>query len=389
MHVQKYRFSMKLSIVVLICGLLLTGCVGSRFNPDGWAAPTVSADILYVVSQKNGEFLAVDLENPTALPDDLTPELDEKSASFFGCQGPEPELVGYATPVIANGVAYLADYQGKVYAVDLETGNDNVWREPVETDGTIVATPVVYDRNSDDDIAKDTLVVASDDKLYAIGTEDGALLWKDPFDADRKIWSNLVIDGGYVYFGTLHHKLYRVDLASGEGQVLRDFDGPVIAEPLIVDGVLYVGTLESKFYAIDIENGDLKWEFDEASDWFWSRAAYQDGTVYVGCRDKNVYAIDAETGELRWQEPVSGAIRSATVIVDGKLLVATKEDQGTVYAFDLESGQEAWRPIIVEKIYADPWVEGTTVYYLNEKDEIYAIDAGEGKVLWDISLDRD
>lgn len=378
---RQYRPALTIFLLIIICSVLLAGCAPG-FGPDGWAGPTVSDNTLYVISQGDGEFLAIDLSNPHSPPSNLTPRLEEESSNFLGCEGPSEKLVGYGTPIVSDGIAYIGAYDGKVYAVNTETEVEK-WL-PVETDGPIIANPVIQGTR---------LIIASNNELYAIDTQDGSFAWNEPFKADGKIWSNPVIYEGRIYFGSLGHKLYSVDLASGEGKILRDFDGPVASTPLIVDGTIYIGTFESKFYAIDAETGDLKWDEPfKAGDWFWSTAAYSDGTVYVGSIDHNVYAIDAVTGKAKWSRPIltEGPIRAAAVIVDDVLLVACKADNGFVYGLDLETGNDKWRPVSVGKIYADPWVEGATVYYLNEDDELYALSAEDGSIGidWPISLRR-
>jgi len=379
---SQYKSIAKISFILLLCGLILAGCSG-QFSPDGWAGPVVTDNTLYVISQKNGEFLAVDLSNPNSFPVDLTPEIDEGSSNLFGCAPPESNLVGYAAPVISDGIAYIADYNGEIYAIDMQNNGVEAWRTPVETDGTIVGTPVI-DGTS--------LIVASGKELYAINAEDGLLKWNKPFRANGDIWSNPVIYDENVYFGSLGHKLYAVNKDSGQLSWEKDFDGPVGSTPLIVDGTVYIGTFESKFYALDAQTGAEKWgEPFKADDWFWTRAAHKDGVIYVGSLDHNVYAIDAATGKAVWSSPVitEGPIRSAAVIVGDVLLVASKTGEGPVYGIDIETGQDKWRPTDLGRIYADPWVDGDTVYYLNRDDELYALNATTGNFTWRISIDLD
>ncbi|MFA4836916.1 MAG: PQQ-binding-like beta-propeller repeat protein [Dehalococcoidia bacterium] len=382
MHIFRYKSLLKLSFIILLFGLLLAGCSGIT-NPNGWAGPVVSDNTLYAVSQKDGELRAVDLSKPNSVPDNLTPRLKEASSNFLGCEGESPKLVAYGTPVVSDGVAYIGAYDGMIYAVNTKTkAGTEAWSRPVETDGPIVANPV---------IAGTSLIVASGNKLFAINTLNGSFLWGEPFKADGNIWSNPVIYGDKVYFGSLGHKLYSVKLDSGQLYWKKSFDGPVSSTPLIIDNTIYIGTFESKFYALDAETGDPKWEEPfKANDWFWTKAAYKDGTVYVGSLDKNVYAIDAATGKAKWNAPVltEGPIRAAALIVGDVLLVSCKTNDGFVHGIDLETGQEKWRPIDLGKIYADPWVEGNKVYYLNRNDDIYTLDVQKGTATLLLSLDR-
>ena len=375
---SEYKPILKFVAVLILSALVLPGCA-NQFSPDGWAGPALSDNTLYVISQKTGEFLAIDLDNPNALPVKLTPEIDNES-SGFGCQSSSSGLVGYGAPVIHEGIAYVADYDGEIFAIDIEDGTE-AWRTPVETDGSIIGNPVIFE---------DQLIVASGKKLYSINLADGEFGWSSPFKADGEIWSNPVVSDGKVYFGTLKHKLYAVDAVSGQLFWEKGFSGSVASTPLIVGGTIYIGTFESKFYALDAQTGAEKWDEPfEASDWFWTTAAYKDRVVYVGSLDHNVYAIDAVTGKAKWSQPfeTEGPIRSAAVIVGDVLLVAAKTGNGPVYGINIETGH-AWQ-LDLGRIYADPLVDGTTVYYLNRSDELYAVDVETGNAVAPISIDVD
>jgi len=221
--------------------------------------------------------------------------------------------------------------------------------------------------------------VASGDKLDALDVRNGTSLWRS-FEADGQIWGNPVISDGKIYFGTLKHGLYAVDLESGNEVWKRDFGGAVVSTPLIAEDTLYIGTFENRFYALDASTGDDKWDQPfEAENWFYTTPVYSDGTVYVGNLDHSVYALDAATGKAKWNRPfgTGGAIRAAAMIVDNTLLIASKD--GFVYRIDPESGFEKSNKINLEKkILADPFISGTTAYVLNHNDTLYTFSVEEG-----------
>lgn len=366
------------SLAILICGLLLTGCMGGRFTPTGWAGPTVSNGTLYVASFKDGDLLSVNLSDRSVT--DLTPRAGEKPSSFLGCQGSEPPvLVPYGTPLVWSGtMVYVASYEGKIYA--MTPSGAEKWR--YDTKSRIVGSPAI------DTTDGNPLIVAAGHKLYAFDTEiSGTLAWVKPFKAKGEIWSTPVISNGRIYFGDKEHKLYAVDLETGELVWEKGFDGPVLSTPLIVDGTLYIGTFESKFYALNAETGKEVWAKPfEADDWFWTTPAYSQGTVFVGSMDHIVYALDATTGQSKWQYQTQGPIRAAARVAEGILIIASKD--GFVYGLDPETGKEKWAPKNLDKkIMADPWIDGDTTYVLNQDDMLFALDAQTGQELWSKSLE--
>jgi len=289
-------------------------------------------------------------------------------------------LIPYANPVIVNGIIYVASYEGEVYAINATNGAE-LWR--YDTKGIIVGTPAV------DPADGNPLIVASGRKVFAFDLENnGALLWAEPFKARGDIWGTPAIFDNRVYFGDLKHKLYAVDLESGKAVPgwPRDFDGPVLSTPLIVDGTLYVGTFESKFYALRADTGDPVWsEPFKAGDWFWTTPAYANGMIFVGSLDHSVYALDAQTGQLRWQYATGGPIRAAASLGEDILVIASKD--GYLYGLNPEKGTEKWPPRkLGKKLVADPIVSDQIIYIVNEKDELFALDAQTGFELWSKDL---
>lgn len=368
------RVVVAVSLAIILSGILLTGCAGRRFAPNGWAGPVVSDGTIYVATH-DGDLLGVDASDKSVRI--LTPRAGDEPASFLGCEGgAAPVLIPYANPIIWNGVIYAASYDGMVYAINATNGAE-LWR--YDTKAAIVGTPAI------DPVDGNPLIIASGRKLFAFDLENnGRLLWEKPFKSRGDIWCNPVIYNNRAYFGDLAHKLYAVDLNSGEITPgwPRDFDGPVLSTPLIVDGTLYIGTFERKFYALRADTGDPVWaEPFMADDWFWTTPAYGNGTIYVGSLDHNVYALDAQTGHLRWQYMTRGPIRAAACLGEGVLVIASKD--GYLYGLDPEKGTEQWPPRpLGKKLVADPVLSDGIIYVVNEKDTLYALNSQTGAELW-------
>ncbi len=114
--VSRRSLILTLSLAILICGSLLTGCVSGRFEPSGWDGITLSDDTLYACS--DGKFLALNLSEKTIR--DFTPvDEDSGSSSLFGCGGSSaPQLTSFAAPVVSGSLLYASTYIGEVYALD-------------------------------------------------------------------------------------------------------------------------------------------------------------------------------------------------------------------------------------------------------------------------------
>lgn len=388
--IKRTRSTKPIVIAISLAVLALSGCIG----PRGWPGVVVDGDTLFVGSMDGR---VVRLEVSARQEDKGVPykpdgewvwEPEKKTTGgIFTCAGAGQFSVGavYGPPAIGNDTVYITTYNGKVYAIDAEYG-DEVWEEPFDTDGAIVGGVAVAD---------DTLFVGSSNgKLYAVDVSTGkAKRGFEPYPTGDKIVSTPVVQDGVVYFGSLDHKLYAIDADTGELKWEKPFKtgGGIASPPLIVEDVLYFGSFDSKFYAVNAGTGAEEWVFDEARNWFWSEALYNDGIIYAASLDHNVYALDAESGELtsQWSPnpfPTGGKIRSSPVIV-GDVLVVASED-GKVYGIDLETGEEEWQRDLKSSILAPLAAAGAGLVYINGRHDntLYAFDGETGQMKWSVSL---
>ena len=124
-------------------------------------------------------------------------------------------------------------------------------------------------------------------------------------------------------------------------------------------------------------------------------------TMFVGSSlDDSVRAIDTDSGELRWQFFTDGPVRCAPVAAAGKLYVAS--DDGCLYALDAANGKLLWQvrgapslrkvigngrlisvwPARGAPVMADGQVHFAAGLWPFEGIFLYAIDAATGNVSW-------
>ena len=127
-------------------------------------------------------------------------------------------------------------------------------------------------------------------------------------------------------------------------------------------------------------------------------------TLFVGSpNDGSVRAYDTETGEQKWRFYTDGPVRFAPVVWPGKLYVAS--DDGRVYCLDAETGSLKWkfraapqdrpdlghlgnnRLVSYWPVRGGPLIVDGTLYFASGiwatmGTFVYAIEAESGKVIW-------
>ena len=143
--------------------------------------------------------------------------------------------------------------------------------------------------------------------------------------------------------------------------------GTGVAAPLAVDGVLFFVTGNSVMHAMDAVTGKLLWRYDPKvyevageelrGSWGVRGIVYSNNKVFTGTVDGRLIAIDAKKGTLVWSANTTKKndgryISGPPYIIGDKVIIGHggadfRPVRGYVTAYDLNSGEEAWRFFIV------------------------------------------
>ncbi|MDE2899596.1 MAG: PQQ-binding-like beta-propeller repeat protein [Chloroflexota bacterium] len=365
---------------------LLSACGIDRFQARGWAGLTVEGDTLYVTSGEGRVFalnVAGDAEGAGGRPALIYNPFPPTNEDGLGPV--------YSTPVVGapageNGPGqesiYLVTYEdpqedddigANVFALNAETGLQT-WSTILP--GRIVGAP---------SLAGNSLLIGTGDgSLHAIALpEDPAALpgrtWS-PFQADGRIWSQAAVSDGSLYFGTLGHSVYAVNLADGKQRWRVELDGAVVGSPLVLNGTVYVGSLDRSLYALNAENGEALWSF-EGDGWFWASPVHADGVIYAATLNGSLYALDAG-GNRVWSIPAeaSGPIVAAPEVLERSVVVATTEN--IVHQFSRIDGLEEWSIGVGEQVRAGMASNGDVVYLIDSEGVVHALHTAQRRELW-------
>lgn len=302
--------------------------------------------------------------------------------------------VGYGVntiPVIQGSIAYFGGGDGRLYAVDAETGVEK-WNRRLDTIST--SAPAIADH---------TVYVGAWEELYALSTDTGEVRWK--FEPERgsddSYYADPVVYGGTIYFGG-RHNLYALDSHNGKEKWKLKLSGVTASVPTVYDGMLYIGSyspdgrVDTYLYALDSQTGQEIWKRKVRGDGIRGAIAVADGVLYVGTTDDGLLALDATNGQEKWRYyPGSGVTTGPAVAYD--LVYIT--DRGRLYAVDAQTGKEKWAHEGGGILYSDPVIAEGVVYYttsepgsdssmadVKPKGYLHAVDAQSGHELWKFNV---
>jgi outer membrane protein assembly factor BamB len=118
----------------------------------------------------------------------------------------------WGTPIINEGILYAGCLDGKIYAIDADSGKE-VWKEPFDAESPIVASPLLVDGS--------LVVAAESGNVYVINSKTGTgERIKNPGNDNRpsidtRIWASLCANEGVVYVRGQDNCLYALDIEKG------------------------------------------------------------------------------------------------------------------------------------------------------------------------------
>jgi polyvinyl alcohol dehydrogenase (cytochrome) len=342
-----------------------------------------------------------------------------------------------ASPAVASGVAYVGDWSGRFYALDLETGAERwLFDAPVHENvysGQIVSSAAVGEADGEQRV-----FFASGKTLYAAAASDGAIRWEHelgaPGDGDdpTEIQSSPVVADGVVIVGWDAHDepgraagVLALDAASGEERWVFDTDEGRPASGCVgvwsspsVDverGLVFFGTancpsapqnwrpLSEAIVALDLQTGEKRWAFqprDASNNDFDFAGAPNlfeiDGRAVVGLggKDGRYYALDRATGAEIWrhagQDPEVrpgfsfGGFIGATAVADGIVAggLADNNHCPCLLGIDAATGERRWEQPAASATYGSSATAGGVLFAGGTDFTFRAIDLASGEVLW-------
>jgi len=201
---------------------------------------------------------------------------------------PALSVRGTSSPVIARGRVVSGFDNGRVASYDLDDGGVlwNVLMEPpsgrTELDRLIDvdASPVV--------VGNDVYAAAYQGRIGAIDLDSGRLLWSRELSAH----SGFSVDVGAIYVANQRSEL--VALSRGSGRELwrrKDLRNRDVTGPAILGNSVVVGDFEGFAHWFDLATGELQARVKAGGERFTSQPLVHDGVAYVMNDAGSIYAL--------------------------------------------------------------------------------------------------
>ncbi|MGC2289292.1 MAG: PQQ-binding-like beta-propeller repeat protein [Thermoplasmata archaeon] len=246
----------------------------------------------------------------------------------------DPGTAFSAAPAVVDGVAYLGDTTGQLYAVDIHNGG-LLWTWTLASGAALNGSPAV------DPALGLVFVTGQDGSLNAISTTTGLTVWS--VSVGGELTPPAYVDGEIYVASTLG----TVDaLTESTGALTWSVSlGSAITGAPAVDPTekrLVVGTSNGDILALNLTTGASTWTF-AAGGAVTAAVTVAAETVFAGSANGNVYALSELTGAKLWSYLTGGPITDTGAYTtkgngaDGAELVIGSHD-GNLYFLSATTG---------------------------------------------------
>jgi outer membrane protein assembly factor BamB len=265
-------------------------------------------------------------------------------------------------PATLAGTTILAgnsSNRGGLIAIDTVTGKVKWTSRPT---GTAHGNPFV---STSPAVAGDVVIAPMGNTLMAVSLATGKEVWRGPATAQN---AAVAVSSGLAYVLGEDGNFYALESATGRERWKAAFarSGSCDSVPVVRDGTVYVSrnvlvtpaeasrsaTYFRHLAALDAATGQERWRYPDTPTGSPGGMCLSHVVVtadtYFAVEGSTLYAVNLETGRERWRpvevrQPVEGRVRGVDVLglVDaGAVLVG--RTSGALIGFDKVSGRTAW-----------------------------------------------
>jgi outer membrane protein assembly factor BamB len=196
---------------------------------------------------------------------------------------------------------------------------------------------------------------------------------------------------GHLALGTSPAPAWRTSIGSGS-----DSDERLLSAPVVAEGRVFVIDSEGEVSAHNLSDGRQVWsanpELQEQVDRLAGGGiAWGDGRIYIAYAHGDVLALDAASGAEQWRQRLRAPVRASPTVAGDTLLVVTADNQ--LFALNAGSGEVVWRQAGTFEPAAmlggaSPAVSRGIVVVAYSSGEVFALSLPDGRPLWQDAVVR-
>jgi outer membrane protein assembly factor BamB len=190
---------------------------------------------------------------------------------------------------------------------------------------------------------------------------------------------------GHVELGDAPKRVWSASIGGGSNSSRK-----LLGQPIIVDGRIYTMDARARVSAHDAESGSSIWSTDirpdgESDGMLGAGLAYDDGVLFASSGFAEVVALDAKTGKEIWRRKISGPVRGAPAVGNGRIFVVSLDN--VTHALSAKDGSVLWTHTGTTEAAGllggtSPALSEDTLVVAYSSGELFGLRASTGRQLW-------
>ncbi|HZO62480.1 MAG TPA: PQQ-binding-like beta-propeller repeat protein [Gaiellaceae bacterium] len=216
--------------------------------------------------------------------------------------------------------------------------------------------------------------------VYAVSMRNGAVVWRHDVRRGKMAASPAVVGDALVVHG-MDGVVRVLDRATGRLRFAVRVGSPIESSPLVRDRIDYFGAWNGNVYALDLRTRRFRWVHRGGAK-ITSSAALAGRTLFIGDYAGRLLALAPGSGRLRWSRAVNGRIYGTPAVWGNRVFVPSS-DGGSLTAFTT-GGRYLWRIHTGSYVYSSPAVWAGRVFFGSYNGLLYCVSAWSGRVGWTV-----
>jgi len=205
---------------------------------------------------------------------------------------------------------------------------------------------------------------------------DMPLMWE--FKPVGAVSTDLVLNGGVLYFGTSSGRVYGLNASTGRLMINYTVPSGVYSTPYVSDGQVVFGCDNGVLYSFNTSSTKNTWTF-MAKDAIRAPTASSGDILFVGSNDNRLYALKKTSGNRVW-DMLSGPVQSPPLSDGWKIYFSAQGSR--VYSVSVKDGSVIWNRTLPGQLKISNGFYDDIIYFTSTDKRVYALDKYTGDVLW-------
>lgn len=243
-------------------------------------------------------------------------------------------------------------------------------------------------------LAGDRIYVASNDgRVEAVDAETGRTVWRQR--VEDLITGGVGFGNDLVLIGTENSRIVALSADSGEIEWEATVSSEVLSAPVTNGRVVVVQSVDDKITGLNANNGQQLWIYESTAPELSVRGTsgprIVDNFVLAAFANGAVVSLAVDNGTLRWEQriavPTGRSELDRLVDIDGDLtldnagLLLVPTYQGYLAALDVVTGQPRWR--VEESSNVGAGFGFGNIYAVNEEGYVRAYRTSQETPMWE------